>query len=107
MWRHVPLVFVASVGNFPVKSLNVAEIELSFVLLLSCTYSLDHDVSMSGGSQSLLPELCLQRKWVLIVAGISWGGSLLEEKCLRRTSQVWWTWKRTQFRKTVVGAIQT
>lgn len=38
------LVCVASVGNFPVKPLKIAEIELLFVVFLSCTNSFDHDV---------------------------------------------------------------
>lgn len=35
---------VAPVRNFPVMSLNIAKIELFFILLLTYTNSIDHDL---------------------------------------------------------------
>lgn len=43
---------VVMVRNFSMKSLNIAKIELLSIFLLSYTKSVDHDVVMSGGSQS-------------------------------------------------------
>lgn len=71
----MPSVCVTVVWKFPVKFLNLAEIKLLFALLAYINIS-DHDVFMNGGSKSLLPKLCLQRKWLLIMAGISWGRML-------------------------------
>lgn len=45
-------VCVVMVRNFSVKSPSIAKIELLSVLLLSYIKSVDHDVFMSGGSQS-------------------------------------------------------